>query len=150
MFAALLQHSILVAAVLLGAACVADSRPVSVFEIPDGYQGWVAIEFGRAECPPTPIVDGKLLFRIPSSGYLCTSSAPTFGVAKDEYWFVGKQRTPIHETGWGGGGLIWDGATGESEVAGKPKREFLNFFVGSEEQERKAQPFVLPGDPAKL
>jgi hypothetical protein len=133
--------------VLAGVACAGDSRPPDVFEIPENYQGWVAIEFSRPECQPIPAVDGKLVFRIPASGYLCTSSSPTFGVATDQYWYVGKNRTQIHQTGWGGGGLIWDEATGESEVAGKPKRVFMNFFVGTEQQERKAPQFVLPGDP---
>ena len=107
-------------------------RTACVYEVPEGFSGWVLIEFERPEAPPIPKKDGKLIFRIGSDGRLATSSSPEFGVATDEYYFVGATRTKIPFTGWGGGGLVWGGSNGSTESGGKTLHVFQNLFVGTE------------------
>ena len=106
-----------------------------MYEIPEGFTGWVLIEFGRTNCPPLSKQDGKLVFKIGSDGRLCTSSHPEYGWAKDLYCYVGRSRTELRSTGWGGGGLIWGSSIGG--VQGE-KVTHETFFVGTEAQFKHA------------
>ena len=125
-------------AAILGLLCVTllsacwQRRTACVYELPAGFSGWVLIEFERPDAPPVSKKDGKLIFRIGSDGRLATSSSPEFGVATDEYYFVGTERTKIPMTGWGGGGLVWGGSNGSTQSGGKTLHVFQNFFVGTE------------------
>jgi hypothetical protein len=110
-----------------------QKRTACIFEIPEGFTGWVLIEFGRTNCPPLAKRDGKLIFEIGHDGRLCTSSAQEFGWAKDAYFYVGKSRTAIPGTVSGGGGLIWGGSTGSTQT-GSVERVYESFFIGTEDQ----------------
>jgi hypothetical protein len=64
---------------LLIVAQVLDSsfihtRTPERFLIPEGYKGWVRIEFSAANSPAVPIEDGYLTFRFNPDGTLKTSS----------------------------------------------------------------------------
>jgi len=96
----------------------------------------VSIEFGNSNYPPLSKKDGKFVIPINSDGRCFTSSALEYGWAKDTYFFVGKSRSEIRETEWGGGGLIWGGSIGGAQ--GKPEGE--TFFVGTEDQFKHAAP----------
>jgi hypothetical protein len=109
-------------------------RSACLYEIPEGFTGWVLIEFGRSNCPPLSTKHGKSVVPIGSNGRYCTSSDLEDGWAKDTYFFVGKSRSEIQATGWGGGGLIWGGSTGREQQQGKPDTVYENFFVGTEDQ----------------
>jgi hypothetical protein len=119
--------------VLVIAGCK-QARSPCVFEIPEGFTGWVLIEFGLTNCPPLLKRDGKLVFPIGRDGHFCTRSAPEFGWAKDAHFSVGKSHTEIHSTGWGGGGLIWGGSNGNVQETGRADKTYMNFFVGTEGQ----------------
>ena len=108
------------------------TRTASVFEIPEGFTGWVLIEFGRTNCPPVAKRDGKVVLKIGGDGRCCTSSALEFGWAKDAYFYVGKSRTEIRGTVPGGGGLIWGGGTGSVQTSAE--KTYETFFVGTEQQ----------------
>jgi hypothetical protein len=114
-------------------------RTACVYEIPEGFTGWVSIEFGASNCPPLSKRDGKLIVPIGCDGRCCTSSELEYGWAKDTYFFVGKSRSEIRDTGWGGGGLIWGGSIGSAQQQGKPERVSENFFVGTEDQFKHAE-----------
>lgn len=118
--------------VLAFAGCE-KARTPCVYEIPEGFTGWVLIEFGRTNCPPLSKRDGKVVFQIGSDGRCCTSSALEFGWAKDTYVYVGKSRAEIPSTVSGGGGLIWGGGTGSVQTKSVEKT-YANFFVGTEQQ----------------
>lgn len=130
--------------IVLIAGCY-RSRTPSVYEVPEGFKGWVLIRVERPECPPIPFENGKLVFRIPASGVLCTSSALEIGWAKDEYYFVGKSRTPIPSTGWGGGGGVWLESNGQCGIGKNPAAVFAHFFIGSESEAKSPPP--SPEDP---
>ena len=59
------------------------------FEIPDGFKGEVKIIYGQKGKPPIPFEKRKLIYRIPKSGILETSTLdPNTGWFSAEYVFV--------------------------------------------------------------
>ena len=119
------------------------ARTACVYEIPEGFTGWILIEFGRTNCPPLMKRDGKLVFEIGRDGRLCTSSPLQYGWAKVEYFYVGKARIAIPCTVSGGGGLIWGSSTGSTQT-GNVERKFESFFVGPEDQFTQADKQPTP------
>jgi len=120
-------------------ACQEKQRRPSRYLIPEGYTGWVRINFRVKDAPPIPIEDGRYLFKFPSSGLIETSSDIEYGWASNDYYYYsGDVRRKIVGTGWGEGGMIWAGTTGWS---GNNFEERTNvnevFFVGMEEEYRK-------------
>ena len=114
------------------------TRPASRYLIPDGYVGWVRVEYGVNGAPALPVEDGRVVLRFPADARLQTSSPERFGWAKDEFFYVrdGGLR-PLAQTGTAGGGSIWGRLNGEAmTVTGK--RQYEEFFVGSETQFRQA------------
>lgn len=107
-------------------------RTSCVYEIPNGYTGWVLIEFERADAPPLPRRDGKLIFHIGRDGRLATSSKCEYGWSQDEYIILDGTRVVLKRSGWGKSGQIWGGANGSVQEAGKKPRIYQTFFVGSD------------------
>ena len=142
------MRGFLVVAALLTTACgrLGNSRTPCVYEIPEGYRGWVLIQYSKTTCPPIAERDGKLVFPIPSKGYLCTSTPFETGWARDEFIFVGTSRVPIEATAPGAGGLIWRGSNGSCGYTGGPKVVMSQFYVGTEDAARKAGEEPSPPD----
>lgn len=138
----------MVAAGLLAAASLGceKSRTPCLFELPEGFRGWVLIRFEHSECPPLPLEQGRLVFRIPATGVLCTSNSMETGVAKDEFRYSGNARTPIPSTGWGGGGGVWLESNGQCGTGPKPAAILEHFFIGTEAEANSPPP--MPEDPA--
>jgi hypothetical protein len=81
-------------AVWLGVSARNSTRPASRFLIPDGYTGWVRIEFEVQDAPPLAKEDGEYIVKIPSDGVPRTSSAEQYGWAKDHYYYYSAEGTP--------------------------------------------------------
>lgn len=110
------------------------TRNPSRYLIPDGYVGWVRVEYQVPGAPPLPVENGRLVLRVPPDGALRTSSPEGFGWAKDEFaYFSGSGLRPLSQTGWGGGGMIWGRINGEA-VTAAGRRQYEEFFVGTEQQ----------------
>jgi len=102
------------------------------FLIPEGYSGWVRVEFEIPGAPPLPEDGGQTVVRIPSSGSLKTSSPEQYGWAKDSYAFYSNAGArPIPDSGVHR--LIWGKINGESSGS-SGKREYEEFFVGTQQQ----------------
>ncbi len=102
------------------------------FLIPEGYTGWVRIEFEIQNAPALPHEGGQLVVKIPAGGELRTSSHEQYGPANDQYFYYSPQTTrPLPATG--NGALIWGKINGEAQGA-SGKRKFEEFFVGTEQQ----------------
>ncbi len=109
-------------------------RHSSRFLIPEGYVGWVRVEFQVNGAPPLPVEGGEYLFKFPPSGLLRTSSSEEYGWAKDHYFYYSEKGTRIlPDTSVGGGGLIWGKINGEASGP-QGKRKYEEFFVGTERQ----------------
>lgn len=106
-------------------------RPMR-FLIPEGYRGWVRVEFEVPGAPKLPIEAGENVLKIPSTGLLKTSSPEQYGWSKDDYFFYsGAGTIPLSDSG--SNRLIWGKLNGEaSGLAGK--RKYEDFFVGTQEQ----------------
>ncbi len=102
------------------------------FFIPEGYSGWVRVEF---EVPGAPVLQsgaGQTALEIPSSGILQTSSPEQYGWARDYYYFRSSSgiRT-IPDSG--PARLVWGKINGEASGS-SGKRKYEEFFVGTEQQ----------------
>jgi len=117
------------------ASCQEQERRPSRYLIPEGYVGWLRIEFNVEGAPPIPIEDGHYLFKFPPSGLIKTSSDIEYGWAMDEYYYSsGDDRRRLKGSDWGGGGMIWGGVTGSKQVPQRERTRYAEFFVGTEEQ----------------
>jgi hypothetical protein len=104
------------------------------FLIPEGYSGWVRVEFGVSGEPVLPLEGGQVVIKIPATGSLKTSSPEQFGWARDTYAFYSSgslQSIPDS----GARRLIWGKLNGERSGS-SGKRQYEEFFVGTGEQYR--------------
>ena len=123
-------------------------RHSSRFLIPEGYIGWVRVEFQVPSALPLPVEGGEHLFKFPPSGLLRTSSSEQYGWAKDHYFYYSEKGTRIlRDTGPSSERLIWGKINGE-ESGSQGKRKYEEFFVGTEQQFRE-QSIGSPETPAK-
>jgi len=119
--------------------------------MPEGFVGWVRIDYEVQGAPELPIEDGYRLYLIPSSGHLETSSAIESGWASDEYYYVDSSgnREKLKVTIEGKGGLIW--ARGLSSQMVREERDGVysaksdgvtseHFFVGPEDLAKQQPP----------
>jgi hypothetical protein len=109
-----------------------STRSSSLFLIPEGYAGWIRIEFEVQGAPPLPIEGGQYVLKIPSDGVLRTSSAEQYGWAKDHYYYYSGQGVRALPDS-GPAELIWGKINGE-ESATSGKRKYEEFFVGDVQQ----------------
>ena len=110
-----------------------STRHSSRFLIPEGYTGWIRVEFEAQGARPLPMEDGEYLIKIPADGVLRTSSTEQYGWAKDHYYYyesAGGVR-PLPDSG--PMGLIWGKIDGE-ESGASGKRKYEEFFVGTAQQ----------------
>lgn len=128
-----------VAALLFFSTACVDRKPCR-YLIPHRYVGWVLIELDVDGGTPPREEDGYRVFEIPPSGQLAIPGEPEYGWARDEYYYVDEQGTleELPVTAPGDGGLIWGGATGSYEEEGALMLIYEYFFVGPEEEFKRA------------
>lgn len=109
-------------------------RTGEVVLIPAGYSGWVRVDFRIAGAPPLLSEDGHRVIRVSGDGTLRTSSNPTRGHGKDQYFYYsGSERQPLSNAGVCKGGMIWGNDLLVDERNSTP---FLRFYVGTEKKYR--------------
>ncbi|HEY4766693.1 MAG TPA: hypothetical protein VIH75_23680 [Candidatus Sulfotelmatobacter sp.] len=118
------------------------------FLIPEGYRGWVRVEFEIPGAPPLPAQAGQIVLKIPPTGLLRTSSSEQYGWAEDDYVFYASGGLqPIPDSG--AGKLIW-GKINNSEHSGSSgKRSYEEFFVGTQQQFKDQAEQSRPNDSPK-
>ncbi len=126
-----------------------NSSPRSFrFLIPEGYSGWVRVEFEVPGASILPAEAGQTVVKIPPSGLLRTSSQEQYGWAKDDYLFYSSDRVRTLPDS-GSGRLIW-GKLNAEESSASGKRKYEEFFVGTEQQFKdqaeQANPKAKPKD----
>jgi hypothetical protein len=115
-----------------------STRPASRFLIPEGYTGWIRIEFEVQGAPPLPIEVGEYILKIPPDGVLRTSSAEQYGWARDHYYYYSAQGTrPLPDSG--SAALIWGKINAEGSGA-FGKRKYEELFVGTVQQFKNQVP----------
>ena len=115
------------------------SQPAtSRFLIPEGYVGWVHVEFDVPGAEPVSSQQGQYVFNIPADGKLSTSSPERFGWNNDEYFYVSLQacircRLAPGTAGWYGERSM---ASGEMLRRGGSMRNSLLATSSSSERAR--------------
>jgi len=75
---------LLIGIVGLLASCDRRSR-VELWIIPNGYRGWLRLDYEVAGAPPLPIEGGRYVVRMPRSGRLRTSTANKPSIDRTAY-----------------------------------------------------------------
>jgi hypothetical protein len=112
------------------------ARRSSRFLMPDGYVGWVRVEFQSSGAPPAPVENGEYVFQIPPSGLLKTSSSEQYGWAKDRYFYDSKNSARRLPDSGREHSLIWGKINGQ-ESTSQGSKTYEEFFVGTEQQFRE-------------
>jgi hypothetical protein len=118
------------------------SLPLSKFLIPEGYVGWLRVEYDVECFPPIPSEDGVRILRFTDANVLETSSPMPGDAAERQYFYYsadGLERDLAADYG-SGNGMIWQ----ERRGSRGGKMSMFIFFVGTEEQ---TKPRPLPGFP---
>jgi hypothetical protein len=125
-------------ALWLNVSARSSTRHSSRFLIPEGYTGWIRVEFEVQSAAPLSMEDGEYVLKIPADGILRTSSREQYGWARDHYYYesAGGVR-PLPDSG--ALGLIWGKINGE-ESGASGKQEFEEFFVGTAQQFKDQAP----------
>ena len=127
--------SLVIAAIAVSFLACNTRRPAR-FLVPEGFKGWVRINFQVPNTKPIPVEDGRWLFTLDSAGHLQTSSPLDGGLAVDDFFYVSNGRwTPLRKTESCGGGSIWGVSKGSDVSSNHADREW--FFVGSEAEYRQ-------------
>jgi len=109
----------------------------SKFLVPDGYIGWVLLEYNTKDAPISPTENDIQSFKFPQSGTISTSSCGPQRGAENEFFYYsddGSLQT-IPTDYRNGKGMIW----GQHEGIKNGVLSQFGFFVGTEEQYKKYQ-----------
>ena len=104
------------------------------FLIPEGYVGWLRVEYDVECFPPIPVEDGVMILRFAGANVLETSSPMPEDAAERQYFYYaadGSERNLAADYR-NGNGMIWQETLGSR---GGKMRMFI-FFVGTEEQSK--------------
>ena len=117
--------------------------PLSKFLIPEGYVGWLRVEYDVECFPPIPLEDGVRIFRFTGANVLVTSSPMPDDAAERQYFYHtadGSERDVAADYG-SGNGMIWQERAGSRGG----KMSMFMFFVGTQEQSKlRPLPEFLP------
>ena len=104
-----------------------------VFEIPDGYVGWVVVRFAAATCESSDETSFRSVIQVSSDGRACSVQDSAPGTSFPRYYYVSKagdRRRQLEPSAWGGGGRIWS----EHNAYPSSGERYSVFFVGTEGQ----------------
>lgn len=132
-------RAVLVATLACGvAACSPDARtqdaesrclPMYRFLVPEGYVGWIRVDFNAKDAPALPVEGDHLVFRIPESGYLRTPAKYLCGWPHELYYYSGDSRRQLDARRM----MRWNGFAGGGEpTAEKEMADYI--FIGTEDE----------------
>ncbi len=102
------------------------------FLIPDGYIGWIRVDFNIKGALALPAEGDYLVFKIPPSGYLKTPAKYMCGYPSDYYYYSGESRKQIDTKRM----IFWRGFPNREETTfEKEIDEYI--FVGTEQEFEK-------------
>jgi hypothetical protein len=108
------------------------ARPIS-WRFPQGYRGWVVMNFQNPRCPPL-VKDGLyLVIPVTASGRGCTSASFPEGWRYNRHEYVDSigKRTRLRADGWSTNSMVWPFAVD------REKNEWY-LFVGTEPEFRRS------------
>lgn len=111
----------------------AQTRPLPYrFLIPEGYVGWIRVDFDVPGAPPLPIEDGFYIFKFPDSGRLQTSSSDVVESRRNEFLYYSNDGTyRLHEGGPLDRRLVQQEMSGPGSGQPAPiPNHYRYFFIG--------------------
>jgi len=107
--------------------------------LPEGYIGWVRVEYSIDRALPLPVEAAHCVVKIPESGVLVTSSKLDYTrVVDDYYYYSDRERRPLPSNSCDGSSMIWGEAMLVTQDAGSAQAcSYRTFFVGTRSQYRK-------------
>ena len=131
-----MQARVVALLALLSGAC-SDQ----VYEVPAGYTGWVEVDLGNPSCLPLRSEGGAKVVDVGIDGHGCTAEDFPGGLNRTRYFYVGNgTKRPIPRD------LVNGESVAQDNVAGRPPRKYLVFFIGPKAEMRG---FGLPRQPIR-
>ena len=114
-----------------------DSRPADKIVLPKDYIGEVRVYYKVPNRPPLSQEKGRLVFRIPPSGILETSSPYTPGWASDRYYYfdaASRTEMEVHVNSATSLVKTWDqGVATRFDEGRNTQVTYWHFFIGTKE-----------------
>jgi hypothetical protein len=106
------------------------ARPLA-WRFPQGYRGWVVMNFQNSSCPPLAKDGLYLVISVAASGRGCTSASFPEGWRYNQYEYVDSlgRQTKLRADGWRTDSMVWPFAVN------RKKNEWY-LFVGTEPEFR--------------
>jgi len=123
-------------AILSAAGCGVWKKSELVL-IPDGYIGWIRIEYGVPGAPKLQEKDGAYEIHIPQTGRFETSTPMSSGLANDKYFYVLADGNNERQLGMASDANSSDGMVrarhyfGTLKAGGQRERNLRVFFIGT-------------------
>lgn len=130
---------VIIALLIAGGILGTVGRPIR-YELPEGYRGWVVIQYQDPTCAPIRTEGIYLIITIPPSGRACTSDAIPRGWRYTRYDYVSPDgtRKTIPSSGWNPKREIWAGSWAPVQQGVTFPRS--SFFVGTKAELEKSWP----------
>ena len=108
------------------------------YQIPDGYVGWIRVDFNVKDAPALPVEGDYYVIKIPVTGHFQTSTEDAYGLVGDVYTYEcrGKSRRLVIAQGKAAC-RIWGNLEGPATLSDKTPYSFRYFFVGPREEHQK-------------
>ena len=115
-------------------------RPPNLFLVPDGYVGWLEVQYGVKDAPALTVKGGYRLYKFPRTGFIKTSSPQLYGLAKDKICYLTpKGQKELFRGSEKTKAMVWgDRYTGGDEKSG-PYTSAQYVFIGSWKQFQKVE-----------
>ncbi|MEN8698539.1 DUF6843 domain-containing protein [Bacillus infantis] len=115
--------------------------------LPSGFEGCVVINYNVKGARPLKINNNEIVYNVPKSGVLNTSSPSDFGWINEQHsgayqlraFYVDEKGERIEELDQE---KIRFGANGAAQEEGKPERQYFYQIFGSEDTESKGCPVL--------
>jgi hypothetical protein len=92
--------------------------------LPDGYAGWVRVDFGVVGAKPLPVEDGYRVLRVPESGVIETCDALIPSPSRERYFYEKEGRRRLAWNNIAG----WTSQKTESAMRGGDDLSLFAFF----------------------
>lgn len=122
-------------------ACACDREKRDIFLIPEHFNGWVCVHYGKVDSKELSYEDGFRVVKVPESGIVETSSPGIPGVGYvDKEFFVAKDghRYPVPSSYKGGGGT-------HSRLSWSTSEYIFIFWIGLDHSNQNNPPPLSSG-----
>lgn len=118
----------------------ATKRPPNLFLVPDGYVGWLEVQYGVKDTPKLIVKGGYRIYPFPRTGFIKTSSSQLYGLSKDKICYLTpKGQKELFRGSANTGAMVWGDryAGGNGGSGAYTAAQYV--FIGSAKQFQKVE-----------